>query len=58
MGINVPEESDFMGAALHVGGGIWYDGIPTGNAAGLLYYDTAVTGAFKYYDEAGALLGS
>lgn len=50
--VNVDTNSSFRGSALHVGGGILYDGIPTSNTPGMLYYDTTNLGSFRYYDNA------
>lgn len=55
VGIGVPVSSDFGGSVLHVGGGIWYDGIPSAGAPGLLFYDTTGTGTFSYYDDQGII---
>jgi len=53
VGIGVDTSADFGGSVLHVGGGIWYDGIPSANTPGLLYYDTTGVGSFRYYDNSG-----
>ncbi|MBI9054913.1 MAG: hypothetical protein JEY96_13900 [Bacteroidales bacterium] len=53
VGIGVDTTSDFGGSVLHVGGGILYDGIPSANTPGILYYDTTGAGSFRYYDNSG-----
>jgi len=53
VGIGVDTTADFGGSVLHVGGGIWYDGIPSANTPGILYYDTTGAGSFRYYDNSG-----
>jgi len=52
VGINVDTTLSFRGSALHVGGGIRFNGIPTMNTPGMLYYDTTGVGTFRYYDNA------
>lgn len=53
VGINVDTLSDFGGAGMIVGGGILFDGKPSAQTPGILYYDTAGVGSFRFYDEGG-----
>lgn len=54
-GIGVPTDSEFSGSKVSIGGGILYDGIPTDNSPGLLFYDTTDAGQFFYYDNLNEL---